>query len=328
MQGVTGYEALPVPSDKNLSIERYNLTHSNKNDSSIKTKLDKWYENTLKNNYSTYLSIDAGFCNDRSVANASGRWHANDTALGYGTTTTYYGSYNRALKLEQPQFKCENENNNLFTLSTNNKGNKKLTNPVGLITIDEIIYAGGNVTTTDKNSSNDTYYLNNGLSYWTMSPVTYMSYNTGTSIQRYAMVGINYNDGSIYSQGVIAGNGVRPIINLKSDVEIINGDGTSTNPYVVDTQENAETTIWALSTNLSNEGVAGVFDETQKLSVRPVIEINKKYVYGESQNPSKDDEADEENPSTGDNIIVALLTISAVFGITMFAKKKLNHCNN
>ena len=34
-------------------------------------------------------------------------------------------------------------------------------------------------------------------------------------------------------EGVSSYSGVRPVINLKSDVEITSGDGTSTNPYII-----------------------------------------------------------------------------------------------
>lgn len=43
-----------------------------------------------------------------------------------------------------------------------------------------------------------------------------------------------YSSGSIYNNGVRSTFGLRPIINLRSDVEF-NGDGTGTqsNPYIV-----------------------------------------------------------------------------------------------
>ena len=90
---------------------------------------------------------DPGFCNDRSVALKAGQWaslrpYTYDTALGYGKNTTYYGAYNRIVNLKVPQFKCP-QTNDLFTTASSTKGNKALTNPIGLITADEIVYAGG-----------------------------------------------------------------------------------------------------------------------------------------------------------------------------------------
>ena len=146
------------------------------------------------------MSLDAGFCNDRSIATAANTWHSSDTALGYGTNYTVYGAGNRWSNTKQPQFACP-QTNDLFTTSASSKGNKALTYPVGLITLDELVYAGG--ITTD---SNTTYYLNN-TNYWTMSPVFFDGSN--------AMIG------------------VRAAVNLSSYVEITGGDGTLANPYVV-----------------------------------------------------------------------------------------------
>ena len=48
-----------------------------------------------------------------------------------------------------------------------------------------------------------------------------------------------FDDGYVGNVGVYGGDGVRPVINLKSDVEaFLNGTGepgTSTNPYVIKT---------------------------------------------------------------------------------------------
>ena len=45
----------------------YDATHENINESTIKTKVDKWYEDNLKTNYSNYLA-DTLFCNDKTLA--------------------------------------------------------------------------------------------------------------------------------------------------------------------------------------------------------------------------------------------------------------------
>ena len=54
--------------------------------------------------------------------------------------------------------------------------------------------------------------------------------------------GANANEWNVNSDGNLTGNNVnnsngsRPVINLKSDVEVIEGgDGTSSNPYVIKT---------------------------------------------------------------------------------------------
>ena len=198
----------------------YALTHANTNNSTIKGVIDNWYSNNtnLSSLRETHLA-DAGFCNDRSVASTSGTWDSNDTALGYAKNRTYYGAYNRLYTNKKPQFACPNASNDLFTTSTSSKGNKALTVPIGLITADEVWYAGATT------SSNNTYYLYIDDYYWTMSPGRF----DGSVAYEWA-VG-SYGD--LYSDFVDNYFGVRPVANLQSGVEITGGDGTSGNPYII-----------------------------------------------------------------------------------------------
>ncbi len=196
----------------------YKETHKNTNNSTVKTYLDNWYKTNL-NGYTSYMSTTAGFCNDRSIAPTSKTWSNYDTALGYERKTTYYGAYNRLFKLKQPQFKCP-QTNDLFTTTTSQKGNKTLTYPIGLLTADEISYAGSTYFKSDDN------YLDT-TAYWTMSPRQF----SGSTAEE-------DNDLYIFDEalsGTIPGAifGVRPVINLSDDVGVVIGDGTKDSPYVV-----------------------------------------------------------------------------------------------
>ena len=71
--------------------------------------------------------------------------------------------------MEQPTLKCAN-NNDKFTKSTT-IGNGKLTRMIGLITSDEVMYAGG----ISWNNIIKEYYLYSGVWYWTMAPYSYAS---------------------------------------------------------------------------------------------------------------------------------------------------------
>ena len=195
----------------------YKATHTNTNNSTIKTYLDNWYQENLLS-YSSYMSLDAGFCNDRSIAATANTWSSNDTALGYGTNITYYGTYNRLENTKQPQFACP-QTNDLFTMSTSSKGNKALTYPVGLITLDEAVYAG---EVYGKNNQN--YYLNNNTIYWTMSP---LRFDGGDAV----VGGVSEGAVSLHDSDDVLG--VRAAVNLSSYVEITGGNGTFDNPYVV-----------------------------------------------------------------------------------------------
>ena len=187
----------------------YSATHANTNDSTIKGVLDSWYENNLLTNYSSYLA-DAGFCGDRSLSSGT----------GIGTNETSYGAYNRLVNEYQPQFACP-QNNDLYTTNSSTKGNKALEYPIGLITLDEVMYAGGYA------NINESYYLYTGYDYWTMSPWYFDGSNASGC---YVPLG-----GALFLNAVHFDGGARPVINLKSGIEITGGDGTSSNPYIIKT---------------------------------------------------------------------------------------------
>ena len=192
--------------------DTYEETHANINDSTIKTVLDTWYENNLLK-YEKYISQDSGFCGDRSYVSGD----------GYGTSITAYGAYGRLISLKEPNFKCTNQND-LYTKKNSKQGNNALDYPIGLITADEVSCAGGvyGINNTD-------YYLFTNAEYVTLSPSDY-NYN------RSALFYIDPN-GWINGDFGYGGNnnpiGVRPVINLRSDVEVLRGSGTQTDPYII-----------------------------------------------------------------------------------------------
>ena len=188
----------------------YHEATKNTISSNIKTLIDAWYQtNMLK--YSSLIS-DSGFCNDRSITNGT----------GYGNNDTEYGAYTRIYTNKQPQFACPDEERDLFTTSTSTKGNKALTYPVGLITADEVAYAGNVFETTNSNN-----YLNINGHFWTMSPYRFFTWYS--NIRTWRVIngsGLNGNDSQLQYL-------IRPVINLKPDTIVTKGNGTSTRPYIV-----------------------------------------------------------------------------------------------
>jgi len=203
----------------------YELTHTNSTSSTVKDAIDLWYLTYLAG-YSDIFSTEAGFCNDRSVAPSAGLWNTEDTALGYGKNETQYGAYNRLLNEYQPQFACPNASNDLFTTTSSSKGNKALTYPIGLITADEIAYAG-DVWGQDKSTS----YLYEEAYLLTMSPLELnrISYNEDSSFESMVFVFGSSFGGWVTNYEL----GIRPVVNLKSTIQISQGNGTSGNPYVI-----------------------------------------------------------------------------------------------
>ena len=183
------------------------VAQTNTNDSTIKTYLDNWYKTNISGTENEQYLADNIFCNDRSFA-------SSNSGTGAGVSKTYYNWHN--WHASKSNLKCP-QRNDAFTVSDTTNGNGALTYPIGLITTDEAVLAGGS-------SSNSGYYLYSGSWYWVSSPYYFDGlrarvrdvYSSGlANVWRYT----NYSDG-----------GVRPVFNLKAEV-LKYGDGTLDNPY-------------------------------------------------------------------------------------------------
>ena len=135
-----------------------------------------------------------------------------------------YMAYNRIVNTKSPSFYCNNSGD-LNTVIGSSRGNKALTYPIGLISADEIAYAGGVYGTANRN-----FYLYNGQEYWTMSPYNAARTSNGTFMSLFIL---DY-DGSIDAERSADDytRYARPVINLRANVSI-SGKGTTTNPYIV-----------------------------------------------------------------------------------------------
>ena len=139
-------------------------SHGTGTSSTIKTANDNFYTSVLAS-YSQYIDTNAGFCGDRSTLN-------NQGGVGTGTVTTYNGGYIRVVESD-PDLTCSNTSD-LYTVSSSNQGNKALTYPVGLITVDEVLLSGTGGGVFDGNlnhrPANPNSYLTTGNHFWTMTP--------------------------------------------------------------------------------------------------------------------------------------------------------------
>ena len=172
--------------------------HGNGTNSTIKGVVDTWYNNNLSM-YASKIATGGGatFCNDRTPYSGS----------GIGTEETDYAPYKRVQAKQGLTFKCTNASDRFGTA-------------IGLITADEVAYAGGVF-----NKNNTGYYLYTNQNYWTMSPSGYPFAG---------VLAVNGNGRLNTFYGVCTLYGVRPVVNLKSDTKFVDGGkGTSSNPYVV-----------------------------------------------------------------------------------------------
>ena len=168
--------------------------------STILNVLNEWYESNLSK-YEQYLDPYIGFCNDRNS-------NSNDFN---------YKSFENYINKGEPSLQCNEEN--LFS-----KTNNKLKNPIGLITLDEIIFGG-----YSWNGGTSNNYLYTDTLYWTMTP---SKYQEGQAYVWYVHSIPFFGTMSTY---VTSNLGVRPVINLSADVGILSGNGTIDDPYVVQT---------------------------------------------------------------------------------------------
>ena len=204
----------------------YATTHANINKSLILKNLETWYTNNL----ATYESklADTIWCNDKSTVSG---------VFGYGTNSTNYGAYNRLVSTKLLTLICPNDNNggklSKFTVSDTTNGNGNLTYKIGLLTADEIAFAGY----VYDSKSTTTYLQENatGGYWWSLSPFT-----GGTDNTKIAVVnGKNRSFSAVLADRSNIGSGynpcfgfVRPSISLISSTSIT-GEGTSENPYKV-----------------------------------------------------------------------------------------------
>ncbi len=186
---------------------------TNENKSEAYKTVENWYNN-LSATDKEYINTNAVYCNDRNIISGS-----------YSTSNDFqYAGYTRFVT-----------NKNAPTLTCNAKDQFK--DGFGLMTADEVVLAGGLQETENPNVY---YYLNaTGGSatgsnwWWTMSPFWFYLWN-GDYYSRVFMVWGNTEVGSLNSAGVSHAEGViRPVVSLKSSLIITDGDGTSSNPYVV-----------------------------------------------------------------------------------------------
>ena len=108
------------------------------------------------------------------------------------------------------------QKNDAFTVSDIINGNGALTYPIGLLSSDEIVLAGG------WSVSNNNYYLYSGQNWWASSPKDFVGSATIRRVDSDGNADDNYYTSFSY--------GVRPVLNLKSEVLKL-GTGTIDDPY-------------------------------------------------------------------------------------------------
>ena len=199
----------------------YATTHANTNNSTILTNLEAWYNNNLK----TYESVidDNVWCNDKTnvTDETYDPWNYTPNGLGYANNVTFYGATQRLVSSTSGS-----AGGTGLSLKCNGKLSK-ITSKIGLITADELAFAGyaagttagtGNTTTYLQENATDTYW-------WSLSPGNFY----GNSARVWIVGG---SSGVFGHRSVGNTSAVRPSISLKSTTNVT-GNGTSSAPYII-----------------------------------------------------------------------------------------------
>ena len=184
---------------------RFNSNHNNYTymyytNSQAKTTLESWYQTNIgsKANLAKNVAIGAYYC-EQAKAKADDSWTS-----GSATMTTY-NKYT-------PDFKCSSDGNGKGIVNTD----------VGLLSYDEVVYAGGYYN----RKSNYNYYLyNSKIHWWTMSPAGFSgSYSDVWHVTTTGNILFDVNN--YYA--------IRPVLILNADTKVSDGDGTKENPFVIE----------------------------------------------------------------------------------------------
>ena len=197
--------------------------HGTSQSSDIKTYLEDWYANYTDLNVSNTKITDQIYCNDRTASTSNVAYSTTNyttlTSWNSKGTTYYYGANGRVWNNPvSPDYKCPVASDKFTTTTV--KGNGKLSYPVGLISADEITFAG-----LPAGKTNNSFYLYTGDYYWAGSPIVF---NDGYIAFEFYV----YVDGILYGDDVISIGGVRGVVSLSSESKLL-GSGTYNDVYTV-----------------------------------------------------------------------------------------------
>ena len=176
-----------------------NYTYMYYTNSQAKTQLESWYQTNIgsKKDLASSVASGAYYC-EQAKAKYSDSWTSGSATMA---------TYNKYT----PDFKCSGDGNGKGVVNAS----------VGLLSYDEVVYAGGYPY-----SNNDNYYLNNPAIYWwTMSPAGFSS--------PYSRVWYVHTPGNIRTGDVTTASRLRAVLNLTADTQITGGDGSKENPFTI-----------------------------------------------------------------------------------------------
>ena len=197
--------------------------HGTSKSSDIKTYLDNWYANYTDLNKTGTKITDQIYCNDRTASTSDVAYSTTNyttlTSWNSTGTTYYYGANGRVWNDPvSPDYKCPVASDKFTT--TTAMGNGKLTYPVGLITADEITFAG-----LPAGKTNNSFYLYTGAYYWAGSPFEFSDSDSYVFVL-YPVSGLINDDVNRRDDAA------RGVVSLSSESKLL-GSGTYNDVYTV-----------------------------------------------------------------------------------------------
>ena len=176
-----------------------NYTYMYYTNSQAKTTLESWYQTNIgsKANLAKNVASGSYYC-EQAKAKRNSNWTSGSATM---TTSNKY----------TPDFKCVTDGNGKGVVNAN----------MGLLTYDEVVYAGGYF-----GQSNSNYYLYNNTYFWTMSPAGFES--------GYSYVWLVGTSGNFNRDDVNYANRLRLVLILNADTQISLGDGTINSPFTIE----------------------------------------------------------------------------------------------
>ena len=175
-----------------------NYTHMYYSNSNAKAQLNSWYQTNI------------GSKSDLANKVVSGNYYCEQAKVKYETKWTSGNASMTVYSRYTPNFKC----------TTDGNGKGQVSASVGLLSYDEVVYAGGYF-----GQNNSTYYLYNNKAFWTMSPAGFSG--------SHSSVWYVFMPGYINDNYVSNTSALRPVLILKADT-LSTGVGTSSDPFVVE----------------------------------------------------------------------------------------------
>ena len=178
----------------------FNSNYMYYTNSQAKSTLERWYQTNIGSKSDLVKNVASGnyYCEQAKAKYSDSYTSGNATMLLYSSYT--------------PDFKCSADGNGKGVVNAS----------VGLLSYDEIVYAGGYY-----GQSNSNYYLyNSAINWWTI--------NSSGLFDSYPYVWIVSVQGNINDGKVSIARSLRPVIILTADTKISSGSGTSSDPFVIE----------------------------------------------------------------------------------------------